>query len=286
MNDESAGSILRRMIALASDADDAADDGLDPAATTAFGTVLARLAQDRFDMVLAPQDVTGRLASLPELMELLPESGLLALIDGPGEAQGVLALDVPFFSALVEQQTMGRLKPKAPSARQPTRVDAALVADIIDSLLVNFAQEEVGRFVMGYGYTAFLSEVRPLALMLEETDYILLSFGADMDRGTRTGAGVLAVPVGATPVAAAGSGSRTDMPAEDWSEALRTNLSEAEAPVDAVLCRLKMPIADVTKLKAGDTLPISVTALSEVRLEGAGGTLVGRPLRAEPQTVP
>ncbi|WP_116084308.1 FliM/FliN family flagellar motor switch protein [Tropicimonas sp. IMCC34011] len=242
-----------------------------PTPERALSHALSKVADDEIGLVLQVSGVETARASLPELLELLPEDGLLALLDGFDGAQGVISLDQALFGAAIEMQMTSELGRVAPQPRRPTRTDAALLADLIDGALSGMgamlAGREEARWAAGWGYSSHLPEIRPLGLMLEETEYRSITLKMSLGVGTgRTGELRLFVPaIGRGPVSTSPGGGDEDA-GDSWGDRLRQNVLEADVPLDAILCRLPMRLSEAGRLAVGDVLPIPVAALGEVEL--------------------
>ncbi len=224
-----------------------------------------------------------RIASLPDLLERLPENGLLAVLEGPEDGQGLMAFDFNALSAVIEKQMTGAVGTSLPPARRATRTDAALVADLIDAVLQRFeatlAGREESRWASGFGYSSHVEDLRPLGLLLEEIDYRIFGISLDFEMGTRTGDIILALPaegrgaVLAAPDLAEPGDAISD---PNWSSGLQVRVFEGEVRLDAVLHKFHLPISAISELKPGDEIPIPVSAIDNVRLSGAERIPLGR----------
>jgi flagellar motor switch protein FliM len=246
-----------------------------------------RAADSALDLVLKAEGCTARIGSLGEMLETVPEDGLLAVLEGPGESQGLLALDAHFLASVIEKQTTGALGSAAPQPRRPTRTDAALSADFIDAVLRAFEAPLLGRedarWAAGYGYATYLDDPRPLGLLLEDVDYRLFSVTVDLENGMREGRALLALPAdGKGPVgsAAPGAAGPADTPPpppeEEFASALRAQVMGGEVRLEAVLHRMTIPLGALGRLKVGDEVPLPVSAIDRTMLVGVDGTVVGR----------
>lgn len=73
-----------------------------PTPARAAATAVGRAADRLYKLPVQPISVTPGGLTLAELPELLPEGGLLAVLQGPGEALGVMALSFEAVTALIE----------------------------------------------------------------------------------------------------------------------------------------------------------------------------------------
>lgn len=214
--------------------------------------------------------------TLAELPELLDDHALLAVIEGPEEGLGLCALSPAVMSALIEVQTTGRVLRGEPAPRRPTRTDAAMCTDSIDTVLreleATLDQTDDRTWSYGFRFASFLADPRPLSLLLEETRYRVFVASLAMADGARKGGIVLAFPAeGRAPALRVTPQSGQTYDDEVWIDGLGRAVRAASADLRAVLCRLTLPLADVMALQPGQQLTFPMDRLGQVRLEGAGG---------------
>ncbi|MEO1681573.1 MAG: FliM/FliN family flagellar motor C-terminal domain-containing protein [Pseudomonadota bacterium] len=275
----------------------------------ALSTAIVQAADKRLEMVVSTTSSTARTGTLSELLETVPEGGLLAVLEGPGDAQGLMALDATMLSALIEKMMTGRLSGRPPTPRRPTRTDAALVADVIDDVLRRFEAPFLGmstaRWAAGFGYSSYLDDPRPLGLMLEDIDYRMLSLALDVEKGARSCMLLLALPAdGRGPLgrpaemegggdwapahpggsrsggAARAHGAAHSEPEPEeqlsWGDALERDVLQGRVSLDAVLHRFDLPIASLELLKPGLELPMPARVLDECAIVGADGAPIAQ----------
>jgi flagellar motor switch protein FliM len=266
--------VIRRKLAMARAA--ALDNG--PGAERAWRLAIARAANAAMALPLEAGRMVMERRTLAELLELAPERALIAVLDGPGEGLGIVALSAPILAGMIEMQTMARVSPGAPITRKPTRTDAAMVAGFIDRALVDMetALEEDADLVWagGFRYASFLDDPRPLGLLLEDVDYRVLQSEVSLAGGAKTGPVLLALP-------AEGRGRRPAVhhahvllgAAEGaaFSRALGDQIRAAHAELTAVLHRVTIPLSAVMGLKPGDLMPLPMAALDRIVIEGLDG---------------
>ena len=164
----------------------------------ALSSALSKAAEAAMGLAVSAGSCSERVASLPDLLERLPDNGLLAVLEGPEEGQGILALDGNALSAIIEKQMTGAVAASPPPPRRATRTDAALVADLVDATLQRFETALAGRaesrWAAGFGYSSHVEDLRPLGLLLEEIDYRIFGLTLDFEIGTREGQLLLALP--------------------------------------------------------------------------------------------
>lgn len=267
--------VIRRKLAAA------ARDGQAPpvmgGAERALPLALARAARDGFGLALDCVAVRPHRYSLAELLELPPERALILLLEGPREAIGVLIMDADMLAGLIEAQTLGKVTAQPVLPRKPTRTDAAMMADWVDTVLLGLEEqlltEEDLVWTDGFRYSSHLDEPRPLALLLEDTSYKVLTVEADL-AATRRGQMILALPAdghGRRPQRQVVAVSPDPLEGAHFAQALGDQVLEAEVLVQGVLTRLSLPLAQVLMLKTGDLLPLPHAALDRIEVTGLDG---------------
>ena len=265
-------------------------------ADRALGLALARTAESMLQLPLTPIRATLQAQTGAEIVETLPDTALLAILEGPRETLGLAALDAGTLAALIEMMTLGQLSAANPATRRPTRTDAAIVAGFVDGTLGQLeallAAEPDVTWAGGFRYASHLADPRPLGLMLDEPCYrvfrLTLGFGAPTGPtgAARQGSLVLALPAkgrGSVPVqpaaetddatAAAGAARARD---ERWEVALEGAVLGAQAEIRAVLGRVILPLADLLRLETGVSLPLPMAALQMVQVEAEDDSLLCR----------
>ncbi|RII37799.1 FliM/FliN family flagellar motor switch protein [Pseudooceanicola sediminis] len=241
----------------------------------ALRLALSKSADDLLDLPLVVMSTEYEFIAAEALSAMLSDEELLMLLDGHGGTAGAVSLDLQATSALVEQSTMGRVSPLAADPRATTATDAALVAPLLDDVLLRAAMmlegDPAADWLTGYCFGVRIENKRLLGLALRATDFHVFRIQIDL-AGLKQGRILLALP------------DREAIPDEaalqEGADRDRSNISaavmSAPAVIDAVLHRLSMPLAQVTRLKPGDMIPISREALSSTRLETGRGQCLGK----------
>jgi flagellar motor switch protein FliM len=248
-----------------------------PGADRGWRLALARAARDCLRLDLEVRGLTLDRRSLAELMELPAARSLIAVLEGPGEALGVIVLSPQVLCGFIEAQTTGRLRPNEVPARRPTRTDAAMVVAVIDAALAGLeralAEEADLVWAGGFRYASFLDEARPLGLLLEDEGYKVLRADVALAAGVRNGEIMLALPAqgrGLRPAAKPEEGLAPDH-GHAFLQALAERVQGAHCRLDGVLARLSLPLAEVMRLGEGVVLPLPQSALDHISLEGMDG---------------
>lgn len=246
-------------------------------ADKAWPLALARAARDAMALRLEVTQFSIQRRSLTEILELPPERALIAVLEGPGEALGVLVVAPAVLSGLIEAQTMGKVTANPAPPRKPTRTDAAMIVGVFDLALLGLESALVAEddliWAGGFRYASFLDDPRPLGLLLEDVTYRVLHAEVSLGDGMKAGSVVLALP-------AAGRGRRPARPGVAASEAgaglvfaaaLGEQVMTANCQLEAVLYRMTIPLSAVIRLKTDDVVPLPMAALDQIGLEGLGG---------------
>ena len=258
--------------------------GAAPTPSRAFGHAVAKAAQDMFQLPLRVADAADLRASLAELPERRADRALLAVMAGPGDGLGLVAISPEVLATLIEMQTTRRIGAAEVAPRRPTRTDAAMsmrfIERVMEELELLLAADPAIAWAGGFRYGSFLDDPRPLGLLLEDAAYrilqLTLALGTD---GRRQGTLLFAVPAegrGAMPRPAkdaTGAGGVGPGPA-DWAARMEHAVMAAQVRVEAVLDRLSLPLADVMAFVPGTLVAIAPGALTRLRIEGHGRRLL------------
>lgn len=266
-------SVLRRKIA-AHRREPVAQPDPGPQAARALGRALRHAATPFEGLGLVPGDAhLGPPADLDAGLSALPEQGLLAVIEDAAGLRGLIALAPGLVDALVEVQTTGRIEAAEMPPRPVTRIDEALARDFIDLALAALGRELVG--IAGRDWPARLSYASRIKdrgqvnLLLPERGYRVLSADVGFDGVGRRAAFILVLP---TEPATRVDAPEAPRPADAaWIAARARMIDGLDLPVEAVLMRLRRPLAEVEGMTVGDLLRFDPADLQAVTLEVPGG---------------
>lgn len=251
-----------------------------PGADRGWRLGLARAARDLLGLELEFRQLSVTRASLAEVLEIAPERALVALLDGPEAGLGVLFMAPAITSAVIEMQTMGRLSQQVPAPRKPTRIDAAMVAGLIDRALIGLedalADEADAVWAAGFRYASHLEDARPLALLLEDEGYRLLTAEVSVGSAGREGRVLLVLPAlgrATLPVTETGEGAGSIAP---FTLAFADQVMHAVGVLDGVIGRLRLPLGRIMALRLDEVLALPMAAIDAVSLETLDGHSVAR----------
>lgn len=233
----------------------------------------AKAAEDSIGLVMQVTHVAEERSSILRLPEQLPDDALLSLLEGPDNAYGLAVFDRNVISAVVEQQTTGKVLKLPPEERAPTATDAVMCTEITDHILslfeTNVAEVADPPHVEGFRVAAQLREARSISIAFEDVPYRVYRISVSLGRGVREGEILLVFPYArATPKPVPGAPNNFG---RDFQAVVMTS----EARLDTVLHRIRLPLADVMSLEVGMVLSIPRSAVSKVELR-ADDRLVSR----------
>lgn len=250
-----------------------------PGADRGWRLALARATRDAMGLDLEVRRLQVMRASLAEILDIAPDRALVSLLDGPEGGLGVLMFGPSVTAALIEMQTLGRLASQPAAPRKPTRIDAAMVATVVDMALAGLddtlAEEADRIWAAGFRYASFLEDMRPLALLLEEDSYRVLMAEVSLGLGLREGQVILVLP-------AIGRGeylttlSPEEEAAPQFTMALAAQVMHVDCRLDAVIGRLTLPIRQIMGLQLGDVLELPFSAIDAVTIETMDGRRIAR----------
>jgi flagellar motor switch protein FliM len=251
-----------------------------PAMSAAWARSLRHAAVPFRGLELSPQRIeVAEHVALSAALEALPGHGMIAVLEEPDGARGILALSHGAIDALVEVQTTGRVDPRELPPRPVTRIDEALCRDFLDLCLAAFSREAAGVEDLDWpkrlSFGSRVDDRKQLNLLLPDRTYHMLDAAFDVgEGGPRQGQAVLILPRTRAPEAP--PTARSGMPAEDWRETLEAALSQAPVPLEAILFRTTKRLRDVEAMAPGDTIEFDRADLLGVALGTPSGKTVLR----------
>lgn len=273
---EGRGDVIRRKLGAArAEAAVRAGEGA-PGPDKAWRLALSRAARDRVKLALdVPRMALDRM-SLAEILELAPERGLIAVLEGPLQALGVILLGPDVLAGMIEAQTTGIVTKAAAPDRRPTRTDAAMAAGMIDGALEEFERAVAGmegaEWAQGFRYASFLEDIRPLGLLLDDIPYRLLRAEVSLAFGAKTGSIFMALPADPR---SQGSGqdedARATVEAQVFAQAMAGQVMASACTLDGVLARVSLTLAQVMGFEMGQVLPLGGASVDRISLEGRDG---------------
>lgn len=237
---------------------------------------LAKVADKMFGLAVTVATVEQVKIAQTEIQKTMSKDSLLLLLDGAAGARGAVAIDAQLLTALIEVQTMGKVRAAAADPRPYTRTDAAIVAPLLDAVMARYdaqlAADDPDHVERGFRFGDMMEDARTLALALEAPDFDMFRLTLDIGEGAKTGLLVLMLPHLSAPVATPGAGEAGGKPAFNMEK----SALEAQVPMDAVLTRLRLPLNKICALEPGALLPLPADCLAKTQLVASGGHVVAR----------
>lgn len=230
----------------------------------AFRLALARSAGELLNLplsvigvkqVLRTQDgLVDALAQGRLLLRFTSEGGTVAVCVGPG-----------LVSAVVQTATIGEVMPGEPTERAFTDTDAAMLVPLIEDLfrraqtLVDAPADLAS--LTGLEYAHRVDTLRELALGMVNDAYRVFDLTVDLAGGLRQGQLCVLLP----DIAIAKSDRDAESPADGLNLGQSSGVMRAE--LEAMICRLSLPLAALSDLKAGDVLPLAGARLDRTEMQ-------------------
>ncbi len=222
----------------------------------------ARAAGERFNLPLAVIGAKQADRAQAGLATTLVEDWLLLKFTG---SDGVVAacLDLNCVSAIVQTQTIGDVTPDAPAERGFTDTDAAMAAPLVEDALrraVVLVDPEDQQGLMGFEYASRAVDLRGLTLSLVADSYRVFDLTVELGGGLRQGQITIVLP---------------DPPAPDEAEIeldvdtgprLEQSSGVVRAELNAVVCRMRLPLAHLSGLEVGSLLPLTGARLDRTEV--------------------
>ncbi len=242
----------------------------------ALRLAMARAADELLELALSVNMIQLERVTQAEAVAGFRDDTLLMVLDGPDGAIGAASVEVSILAGLIEMQTMGQVLSGEAGSRAPTQTDAALVAPLLDASLEGFTEnlggEAEAHWADGVRFGARVESARMLSLLVEAADFHLFRLNVSLSEGAREGEIMIALPV-LSPVEPEGL-CEDATTCEGKLMLGQGALLSAEAPLSAVLHRIRLPLAEVSKLKPGHQLLVPREALNDTRLEAGPKSVV------------
>ncbi|WP_224823270.1 FliM/FliN family flagellar motor switch protein [Cognatishimia sp. MH4019] len=259
-------SVLRRMLA------QAPTQGASGVAAPfkPFASLVEKLADRSLSLPLGVASVTQTTLSRDAVLANFGPPALMLRLRSAAGGVGMAGLCPQLRAALIEVQTTGKVATTPPPDRPATDADAAIcsgfIGDLIAQANAGLAREPTTAWNTVFTPAGRFESQRAFALALEDTPLCHLSLQLDLGGGARQGVLQLLIPQPAPRASAKPTGG--------WKDAMQHAVNDAPVPLEAVLHRMVVSLADVEALKVGDMLTLPRTAAATIMLE-ATETSVG-----------
>lgn len=236
----------------------------------ALRLTLSKVGQDLFSLALAAIGATQEKTDADGCAAMFDDDHLLILLDGPEGARGAAMIDPTLVGGLIQQQTMGQVRP-APDGvlRAMTGTDASLVAPLINALLERAAvlpeTAEDRAILEGYRYGAKAADVRLLMLALDAPEFHVIRLTVDMARGARQGEVVLCLPIAPLlPPPEEEVPEEAEQPVSQRS--LGDTMMGLPARLVVSLCEVRLPVGVVSSLRVGQVIDLGVVSFQDAKI--------------------
>ena len=237
----------------------------------ALRVAFGRMAADCPGLEGMVSQVSLQNASLAEVIEQAEPGMFLALLEGQKERMGLVMICPVTLAGMIEAQATGRVENSLPTRRKPTRTDASLLAHLIVAFLRHLearcAALPQAELVSGFDYGSFLDDPRPLGLMLDDGDYLTVRLHVSLGAGAKEGEWILVLPRSEATQLHDGEGHAAETASRDWEARLEATVRKSPVHLEAVLCRIQMPLTEALRLRPGDLLRLPDSALEALALE-------------------
>ncbi len=264
--------VLRRK--MRSDPTRAEEQAVSPAKAARLS--FARAAEQTCKLALRVGSIRQSRLDLADVVEKLEEDwALYPLLHDDGSV-GVIGLDPSCSIAFVEQQTLGLVASSGAEFRKLTRTDKALAVPFLDQFfrLFDDALDAAPTAYWTRGYrTEDATENRHLmVLLLDASEYRGFEVSCDVVGVERSVNIRLFLPmkdqrasVPEKPKKKADEGPQKPVPK------LRSAALAANVEMDAVMCKVTMPLSELGRLKPGQTIALPQNASRQARLQDKSG---------------
>lgn len=263
MTTEQSASAVQRKLA-------AATSGKQTGERTALRALrlgLARAATAVCDLPVAVIGATQRRADSDDVADYIRDDWLLLLLDGPGGQIGAMLFCPDSIASLIQHQTMGAVSGGTDNGRPFTETDAAMVAPLVDGMLqrasdlVQVAADV--RCLTAYRFGARSEDARSLALTLEADQYRVFELSLDFAGGIAQGNACLILPEPPEP--------EKPKTRSKSGPCLNDAIGGAKAELQAVICRMRIPLAELSAMSPGDVVPLSMGRFDKTELLAISG---------------
>lgn len=269
MSSDQAADALRRKLGAARHQQET--HGMPPG--KALRLALARTAEARMGLDLVVRGVRQEVLDLDSAVGALGAGMLMALLEGPEGAKGLVAFDMQATAAVIECQTLGRVLPRVAPDRPMTRTDAAILVPLLDGMLTGFAdnlaEDDAAWWARGFCYGDMIEDQRTLGLALEAAEFTVFRIDVSFADGARDGQIILGYPERPCPEIG-------PEPADSGPGPFAAEIGGLPAEMQAVIARLPMALDEAGTLEPGTVLPLPADALMHVELCDPGGTAYAR----------
>ncbi|WP_299298089.1 hypothetical protein [uncultured Tateyamaria sp.] len=244
----------------------------------AMRVTLARVADALMELPMAVIGAVVQPVEGDAVEAALSDDKLLLLLDGPGRYAAAATIDPVVVGGLIQQQTMGTVRPDLGDTRAMTRTDAAICAPLLDTLIERVApildEPDDRALIEGFRFGAKADDARTLAMSLDAQDYVVIRLTVDVSRGARQGDIEFVLPKPGL-MDAAPDDESDDADTSNRPDFVKT-VMDLNTDLNMVVCRLQMPLSALHALKVGQELVLPPGHFPDVQISTCTGRIVGK----------
>ena len=189
---------------------------------------------------------------------------------------GVICVDPACNIAFVEQQTLGRVANVEAAERNLTRTDKALSIAFLDRFMRLFDEALIDAptayWTRGYRTEDAVDTRHLMVLLLDASEYRGFEMSCEIVEVGRTGVIRFFLPI-KDPVRpkSAGSNKKAKKDAALPAVKLRSAALAAHVEMDAIMCKVSMPLSELSALRPGHLVHLPRNAAQQARLQDKKG---------------
>ncbi len=222
----------------------------------------ARAAGDRLNLPLTVIGARQADRAQADIGEALDDDWLLLKFSGD-DGVAAACLDINCVSAIVQTQTIGEVAADPPPVRAFTDTDAAMAAPLVEDALtraVNLVVSADQSILSGYEFASRVTDKRSLILELIAESYRVFDLTVELAGGLHQGHISVLLP---EVVRADGTESESDV---NTGPSLEQSSGVVRAELNAVLCRMSLPLGHFSALEVGGLLPLTGARLDQTQI--------------------
>ena len=263
-------NVLRRK--LRSEASGSDEQAISPVKAARMG--LARAGEKAFNLALRIGSIRQSRLELAEVAEQLHDDwALFPLLHDDGSV-GVMCFEPNCIMAFVERQTLGHVKAEAGDTRRLTTTDKALATPFIEQFLRQFdttlADAPTAYWTCGYHSEDAVASRHLMVLQLDASEYRGFDVQSEVVGTGRMIAMRLLLPIKekADPraIKSKSKNAKTKEALNKEGKTLKNAALAANVEMDAIMCRLVLPLSELGQLKPGQLIPLPRNATKQAYL--------------------
>lgn len=263
-------NVLRRK--LRSDPKGPADQAVSPA--KAARVSLARAADKAFNLALRVNGIRQSRLDLADAVDQMEEDwALFPLVHEDGSV-GVMCLEPACVIAFVERQTLGRVNQDAGDVRRLTHTDKALAESFLTEFLHQFDEALQGAptayWTCGYRAEDAVLSRHLMVLQLDGSEYRGFDMQSEIVEAQRSVSIRFFLPIKEKVTS---KSERKKQPAGadgklsgGTSQKMRSSALAANVEMDAVMCKVFMPLSELNNLQPGQLVHLPQNATQQAHL--------------------